>query len=199
MKKRHKHLLLTAFLIAATTLVGTGCDLQNQDNTLLTAEGRRELGISQLRVQCQPNNNGLSIRFKYNDVITFFATGKHYTFRRAVNDGGRTISADANSINHPGNRSSALQLTNALNAFCSRTEAVMGQNHKTEAPTDIPPGVVYQLNETGTSYTANQAWNESALKMLEDLRKWSKSLRAEQSARHKAAPLVSQQGFTLNQ
>ncbi len=193
--------ILTAIAVAASWLTGCGNPQPSEPNTLLTEQGRRELGVEELRVQCLPHNNGLSIRMKGGDRIAFFTNGPHFSIQRKV--ASRTIRLGATDITEysaTGYSESAQGLTLFLNRLCQwqGDDQRFTDRRAANNPNPPQPGIVYQMNEAGNTFiypNANDVWEKTAIQALEKFRTMSDEIRAQQAADKNAG--LRQQNYTL--
>ncbi|MER2519539.1 MAG: hypothetical protein ABTQ34_02495 [Bdellovibrionales bacterium] len=197
------HRLLPILALTAATMLGCKPDV-TRPTTLLTKEGRREFGITGLRVQCQPQGYGISVRFGNKDnsrdqgdlytpesSFTLFLNGPHLAFHRVINNqkSPRTIAVTANDIDTDSNLRSAQNIAESLSRICeSAFNAQRRDNRYSEMPKQPAPlsGVVFQIDEKDNKYSAimREDWQQTALKTLENLRSLADKIRAEQAQNH---------------
>lgn len=184
--KRHSILTLAAVIVAAIMTSNCTNPQSKGPNTLLTKRGQRELGVSGLRVQCAPNNNGLSIYTEENESISFFSAGVFFSFLRTLNNVQRPYT-HAYTITQDDTLRSAQKLADSLNAFCMQIKSRQKQFNRYDADSPTPPPpqpkIVYEVDGTGAEYLwENQTWvKDSALEQLEQLRKLAEKIRKDQA------------------
>lgn len=188
-------LSILPFAIFVSSLI-TGCFPKEENFTLLTEQGRTELGVTKLTLQCQPGNNGLSIDTKEDGIlspidgkISFFTNQNTYAFKRIINnkvmitiyDGDKTLDERLTK-----------QLTKSLNGLCNEQYKQETCNCMVKpSPDSTKDRIIYRFTPTGKPYSENmgcQNWEKSAIYAFETLRSLSNKLRTKQSSRHPPTP-----------
>lgn len=206
-------LSILPFAIFVSSLI-TGCFPKEENFTLLTEQGRTELGVTKLTLQCQPGNNGLSI-YKHSGVVlneeqeveSFFTNQESYIFKRYIRN--KATALHRKNIWENANKASAEQLAKKLNEICSK--AIEDKNILTECNLvtgslqDSGSIIVYrQTNERAdlSKKPICQHWENTAKLAFEHFRQLSENLRTEQASRFNSsasAKRMAQSASPLNQ